>query len=134
MRNWEAKKGLMALVVQFVPNAQRPVGVQLAAPGVKEEPQPAGKAGAVTHQSLHPGIRSHIDRGWPSVLVAAAWGLGSDWVLVSRRCMYPGQEPEWRPRWAARLKETDRRVRSLRRTVRIETKIVEVPQRNAFAF
>jgi len=38
----------VVLVVQLVPSAQVPVGVQLAAPGVKELTQPAGKAGAVT--------------------------------------------------------------------------------------
>jgi hypothetical protein len=36
------------LEAQFVPNAQVPVGVQLAGPGAKEVVQPGGKAGAVT--------------------------------------------------------------------------------------
>jgi hypothetical protein len=40
--------GLEVLVVQSVPSAQVPVGVQFAGPGVKEDTQPAGKAGAVT--------------------------------------------------------------------------------------
>ena len=49
---WKAQlggpKGLVVLVVQFVPKAQVPVGVQSAAPGVKVVIQPAGNAGAVT--------------------------------------------------------------------------------------
>lgn len=50
--SWKAQFGgvfgAVALVAQFVPSAQVPVGVQLAAPGVKEVTQPAGRAGAVT--------------------------------------------------------------------------------------
>jgi UDP-3-O-[3-hydroxymyristoyl] glucosamine N-acyltransferase len=50
--SWKAQLGavfgVVVLVVQLVPSAQVPVGVQLAAPGVKELAQPAGKAGAVT--------------------------------------------------------------------------------------
>jgi hypothetical protein len=40
--------GLVVLVVHCVPSAQVPVGVQLAGPGVNDEVQPGGKAGAVT--------------------------------------------------------------------------------------
>jgi hypothetical protein len=50
--SWNAQLGgvvkLVVLVVQFVPKGQMPVGMQFAGPGVKEDPQPGGKAGAVT--------------------------------------------------------------------------------------
>lgn len=50
--SWNAQLGgeigFVVLVVQFVPNWQVPVGMQFAGPGVKEDPQPGGKAGAVT--------------------------------------------------------------------------------------
>ena len=43
---------MVALVAQFVPSAQVPVGVQLAGPAVKEAIQPAGNAGGVTPLKL----------------------------------------------------------------------------------
>jgi hypothetical protein len=50
--SWNAQLGgvlgLVVLVTQFVPSGQVSVGVQVAGPGVKEETQPDGNAGAVT--------------------------------------------------------------------------------------
>ena len=42
------EEGSVVLVAQWVPSAQVPPGEQLAGPGVKEDTQPAGNAGAVT--------------------------------------------------------------------------------------
>jgi hypothetical protein len=44
--------GLVALVVQAVPSAQVPLGMQLAGPGVEKDVQPAGSAGGVTVSKL----------------------------------------------------------------------------------
>lgn len=50
--SWNAQLGgelgLMVLVTQSVPSGQAPAGVQSAGPGVKDDDQPRGKAGAVT--------------------------------------------------------------------------------------
>jgi len=50
--SWNAQLGgevkPVVLVFQFVPNEQVPVGMQFAGPGVKEDPQPGGNAGAMT--------------------------------------------------------------------------------------
>lgn len=54
--SWNAQlggdHGFVVLVVQLMPNGQVPAGMQFAGPGVKEEVQPGGKAGAVTPSNL----------------------------------------------------------------------------------
>ena len=53
---WNAElggeEGSLALVVQGVPSAQVPLGMQVAGPGVTEDVQPAGSAGGVTVSKL----------------------------------------------------------------------------------
>ena len=73
---WNAQlggvSGPLAVVAQFVPSAQVPVGVQLAGPGVKEVVQPEGSAGAMTPSkaSLKATIKPH------GVGVGVAVGIG----------------------------------------------------------
>lgn len=70
------------MVAQFVPSVQVPIGAQLAGPGVKEVPQPAGNAGAVTSSKLSrktvmtPGVVVGVDVGTgEAVAVGVASGV-----------------------------------------------------------
>ena len=68
----------MVVVAQFVPNAQVPDGSQLAAPGVKEVTQPAGKAGTITPSKFCLKV-SKVQYGVAlgvAVAVAVAVGVG----------------------------------------------------------
>ena len=75
--SWNAQlgdeRGLLEVVSQFVPSGQVPTGAQVAGPGMKDERQPAGRAGGVVISKLS---RKNLTTHGPGVGVVGGVGVG----------------------------------------------------------